>query len=70
LLDRQRLTWRRLGGTDETLDDFSVWRWPNRPKGMRRATRARLQEEYSRLVQQSEAIGWASLGRFMARLSR
>jgi hypothetical protein len=64
---RQRLVWRRLGGSDDTFDDFSVWRWPKRPKGMRRATQARLKDEYNGLVEQSEAEGWAALRRFAAR---
>ena len=67
LRDRLRLVWHRLGGTDETFDDFSVWRWPKRPKGMRRATQARLKDEYNGLVEQSEAEGWAALRRFAAR---
>jgi hypothetical protein len=65
---KQRLVWRRLGGSDDTFDDFSVWRWPKRPKGMRRATQARLQDEYDHQVEKAEAYARADFARLLGRL--
>lgn len=67
---RQRLLWSELGGSDETFDDSTVWRWPKRPRGMRRATQARLKDEYNRLAEASEWAASRMFERFVARFSR